>query len=292
MTIILPVEKHMGTKNAGKSQDKIVATTSSPVCKRNVFSRPEGIPRSNCYAYALQLGRGDGPYYKLQPGDLSTKKSFGLTSCAGVRQRTLDDLAFVGGYEEKVHVTCKRGYYKIALILSPEMDYHYLLLHKDIVYVAERGDTRASIAKKFSVPVSNVEQKATYATGTSVYVKGANVWSHKRGAAYAPTLVDSANKIIKDPRKATFDYGVLNYSTFCTTFCVKKRPDYEPCTVTNKTCRRDKVKRLTVTSVNAQTAETVNNVIKQLKNRVSSNLSTGTSTNNVGNTATSKHRKL
>ena len=255
-------------KTTPANGNKIVATNASPVCKRNVFSRPAGVPRSNCYAYALQLGRSDGPFYKLQPGDLSTRKSFNLSTCTGVRAGTLEDLTFVGGYEEKMNTVCKEGYYKIALILSPEMDYHYLLLHKDIVYVAEKGDTRASIAKKFGVPVTKVENKTSYAAGTSVYIKNANVWSHKRGAAYPPTLVDSENKIIKDPRKSTFDYGVLNYDTFCTTFCVRKRVDDEPCTVQNATCKKDHVKRLTVTKKRNVPAQTIENVIRQMKNRV------------------------
>jgi len=259
------------TKSAAVEKNgKIVATNASPVCKRNVFSRPEGIPRSNCYAYALQLGRSDGPHYKLQPGDLSTRKDFDLATCQGVRAGTLEDLKFVGGYEEAMETTCKSGYYKIALILSPHMDYHYLVLHKHVIYVSEKGDTRASIAKKFGVRLSDVEKKASYAAGTSVYISNANVWSHKRGAAYPPTLVDSENKIIKDPRKATFDYGLLNYSIFCTTFCVRKREDDEPCTVQNATCKKDHVKRLTVTKRRNIPAETINNVIAQLKNRIAS----------------------
>lgn len=259
----MPSKKSPATK-AGK----IVATNASPVCKRDVFSRPEGVPRSNCYAYALQLGRGDGIHYKLQPGDLTNRKPFDLATCQGVRAGTLSDLKFVGGYEEDVEKTCKRGYYKIALILSPDMDYHYLVLHKDVIYVSEKGDTRASIAKKFGVRLANVEKKTSYSAGASVYISDANVWSHKRGAAYPPTLVDSKNKIIKDPRKSTFDYGLLDYNIFCSSFCVRKRND-DPCTVKNATCRKDKVKRLTVTNTKRSVpAETINNVIAQLKNRV------------------------
>lgn len=256
-----------GGSNKGSNGGKVLASNSSPVCRRNVFSHRNGIPRNNCYAWALQLGRKDGPFYKLQPGDLSTKKSFDLDSCSGVRQRTLEDLKIVGGYEEKLRTTCRDGYYKIALILSKNMDYHYLLLHKDVMYVAEKGDTRDSIAKKFGVKRACVEAKRSYTPGASVYIKNANVWSHKRGAAYAPTLVDSKNRIIKDPTKASFDYGMLNYDIYCTSFCVRRRLDRAACTVRNSTCKKDNIKRLTVTKGNVP-PKTIQEVINQLKKRI------------------------
>lgn len=251
-----------------RPQTRIVAGNSAPVCKRNVFSHPEGIPRSNCYAYALGLGRRRGPYYKLQPGDLSSKKPFGLASCKDVRQRTLEDLDIVGGFETEITAKCTPGYYKIALILSKNMDYHYLILHKDVIYVAERGDTRQSIAEKFSVRVQCVERRASYAPGTSVYIKNAHIWSHKRGAAYAPSLLDARGKIIHDPRTASFDYGMLNYSTYCTSFCVRSRPGQEPCTVRNSRCAKTQRTNLIVSSKKSGPLRTIDDVIDDLKQRV------------------------
>ncbi|MGA1563942.1 MAG: hypothetical protein ACO35C_04905 [Pontimonas sp.] len=207
---------------------------SEPVCKYNVFSMPNGVPRNNCYAYALQIGTKSGPYnYKLQPGDLSTKKYFGLASCHDVRDRVLEDLAVIGGYKVSSPKTpCAKDHYLIALILSRNRDYHFLLFHKDIRYVVEEGETRRSIATKFRVPVGNVQKRAAYKKGSVVEIKNARVFSHKRGTAYPPTLLDSKGQIIKDPRRAVFNYGYLNYSTFCSFFCVKRR-DIGPSTIRN-----------------------------------------------------------
>jgi hypothetical protein len=196
---------------------------AEPVCKHNVFS--EHIVRNNCYAYAMQIGSRHGPYnYKLQPGDLSSKKYFHLHSCQDVRDRVLDDLSVVGGYLIKnLENPCTPNHYLIAMILSKERDYHFLLFHQDIRYVVEQGETRASIAKKFKVPVSHVARLSKYTPGSVVFIKNANVWSHKRGTAEPPTLLDSRGRVIKDPRTSTFNYGYLNYNTFCTFFCVKRR---------------------------------------------------------------------
>lgn len=207
---------------------------SEPVCKYNVFSMKRGIPRNNCYAYALQIGSRDGPYnYKLQPGDLSSKKYFGLSSCKDVRDRVMDDLRVIGGYRLKsLSEPCKKDHYLIALILSKNMDYHFLLFHKDIRYIAEKGETRKSIADKFKVPLASVQLKTRYTPGSTVYIKNARVFSHKRGTAFPPTLLDSDGKIIKDPRRSKFNYGLLDYQTFCTFFCVRRR-DLGPSLIKN-----------------------------------------------------------
>lgn len=207
---------------------------AEPLCKFNVFSMPHGIVRNNCYAYALQIGSKRGPYnYKLQPGDLSSKKYFDLDSCHDVRDRVIDDLKVIGGYMVKtLEKPCKPGHYLIAMILSKDRDYHFLVFHNDIRYVVEAGETRQSIARKFHVPVSRIERRSTYTPGTVVCIRGANVWSHKRGTAEPPTLLDSNGKIIKDPRKSKFNYGFLDYNTFCTFFCVR-RQDQGPSTIRN-----------------------------------------------------------
>jgi len=116
------------------------------------------------------------------------------------------------------------------MILSPDRDYHFLLFHNDIRYKATTGqdETVSSVAKLFRVPKKNVSRLRE----RSFLVRNARVWSHKRGTAEAPTLFDSKNKIIKDPRTATFDYGWLNYDTFCSFFCVKRR-DRGPSVVRN-----------------------------------------------------------
>lgn len=156
-------------------------------------------------------------------------------TCDSIVERVKDDLKLLGGSVTPFGKPCKKGHYKIALILAPGVDYHFLVYHKDVVFqVTQKNQTRASIAKKFGVPVGYVQKKASYGLGQSVFIKNAKCWSHKRGTAFPVTLLDSKGKIIKDPRTATFDYGWLNYTVFCTSFCVKKRADMDATIVETK----------------------------------------------------------
>ena len=237
---------------------------SERVCRRNVFSMKKGIHRNNCYAYAVHAARWNGPSYKLQPGDLSSQKEFDLLDCDSLVERTKEDLAAIGGYATPFGTPCRRGYYKIALILAPGVDYHFLVHHKDVVFkVTCNNQTRQSIAKKFKVPVSCVEKLESYKKGTSVYVKNADCWSHKRGTAFPVTLMDSKGKIIKDPRKATFDYRWLNYIVFCTTFCVKKRKDMKASLV-----RNDDDGNVIVQEYDVATPQGIRRIISSLKKRL------------------------
>jgi hypothetical protein len=196
------------------------------VCRKDVYSSRRGVPRNNCWAYAVLNVTTRGPSnYKLQPGELSGKSgTIWDLSCRTLAERTKADLAQIGGGPVPFDEPCAKGHYKIALIIAPGIDYHYLVHHQDVIFKVNCDrQTRASIAKKFKVPLSNVELLSSYRKGTSVFVKDASCWSHKRGTAFPPTLMDSRGKIIKDPRKSVFDYGALNYTVFCSTFCVKNR---------------------------------------------------------------------
>jgi hypothetical protein len=220
-------------KKTSRKTGKLPLSGGEPTCKYNVFSTEHGIRNNNCTAYAYQLARKDGTYFKLQPGDLSTRKPFHLRDCRQVKQRVKEDLAVLGGFPTRLETPCKKDMYKIALVLAPNRDYHFLIQHKDVYYVSEQGDTRRSIAKKFQVPLARVEAKSTYRAGTSVFVKGAGVWSHKRGLAFPPTLLDAKKKLIKNPALANFDYGELNYTVFCGVFCVAKNKGTSPSVVRN-----------------------------------------------------------
>jgi hypothetical protein len=181
------------------------------------------VPRNNCYAYAIQHLSQNGTPYKLQPGDLSGLKNtdFSLATCHPAHARILRDLVTrKRGYQVPPDAPCKQGYGKIALMLSPSTDYHLLRLNKDVVYPLERGETVQRVATKFRVPVRNVVPM----TKGRVRVKDAWVYSHKRGLAYPPTLYDAKGKMIFDPRTANLDYGDLNYSRYCSSFCVKQKP--------------------------------------------------------------------
>ena len=47
------------------------------------------------------------------------------------------------------------------------------------------------------------------------------LWSHKQGWATGPVLVDAKGRTIRDPRRADKNYPGLNYSRFCSAYCVK-----------------------------------------------------------------------
>jgi len=164
------------------------------------------------------------PYRKLQPGNLSGKEGidFNLNTCHPAKKRVLEDLvATKRGYETSLDTPCAKGFAKIALLLSKNNDFHFLRQNGDIVYPVEPGETRASIARKFRVPLVNV---VPMKTPKKVRVLRANVWSHKRGTAFPPTLYDAKGHVIFDPREANFNYGDLNYRTLCSAFCVKQKP--------------------------------------------------------------------
>ena len=91
-----------------------------------------------------------------------------------------------------------------------------------VEYKIKPGDTVVSVAKFFKVPESRVKRGGTFKVGKRIVFK-ANVFSHKRGWATGPLLVDAKVKAIVDPRKASRNYPGLNYETYCSSFCVKNR---------------------------------------------------------------------
>lgn len=207
------------------NQKKTPVSGSEPTCTKKPYGTRKGTISANCYQYALQLAKMT-PYHKLQPGDLSGKEgvNFNLNTCHPAKRRVIEDFVNKGnGYESNLDTPCKPGYGKIVLLLSKNNDFHFLRQNGDIVYIVEPGETKESIAKKFRVPLANVQAKYKVKKGQKVRVVGANVYSHKRGTAYPPTLYDAKGHVIFDPRKANFNYGSLNYSKVCSAFCVKQK---------------------------------------------------------------------
>jgi LysM repeat protein len=212
---------------------KTPVSGSEPTCTKKPYGTKRGTISANCYQYAIQ-GLKLNPYHKLQPGNLSGKEGidFNLNTCHPATRRVIEDMAKKGmGYQSKLDTPCKKGYGKIALLLSKNNDFHFLRQNGDIIYIVEPGETKESIAKKFRVPLANVKcTNRKLKTGQKVRVVDANVWSHKRGIQFPPTLYDARGKVIFDPRKSNFNYGSLNYSQLCSIFCVKQKP-----------CRRKKI---------------------------------------------------
>lgn len=207
----------------GRTNDKLPLSGSEPTCTRAPFSLKTTVPRNNCYAYAVQHLSRSGVPYKLQPGNLSGKRgvNFDLDTCHPALKRVLGDLiATKRGYKVDIKTPCRPGFAKIALMLSRDTDYHFLRQNGDIIYPLEKGETLETVARKFKVPLANVKALPR----RKVRVIRAGVWSHKRGTAYPPTLYDAKGEVIFDPRKADLNYGYLNYSKYCSSFCVKQKP--------------------------------------------------------------------
>jgi hypothetical protein len=189
-----------------------------------------GIGNNNCYAYAV----GDYEAYRWQksiPGDRSglSNKPNDYTTCTGLPKAVLSDNPGKI-YQVKPNEKCKRGYYKVMMFVCPgrptnyirQGDFHFYVQHGVIEYRIKPGDTQESVAKFFKIPLSRVKRAGTFAPNKRIVIK-ANVFSHKRGWATGPLLVDAKGKAIKDPRKASRNYPGLNYETYCSSFCVKDK---------------------------------------------------------------------
>ena len=189
-----------------------------------------GIGNNNCYAYAV----GDYQAYRYQksiPGDRSGMSNLphNYTHCKSLPQRVVSDNP-KKVYPVKGNEKCKKGYYKVMMFVSPgrptnyirQGDFHFYVQHGIVEYKVKENDTVSSIAKFFKVPESRIRQAGKIEKGKRIIFK-ANVFSHKRGWATGPLLTDAKGKSITDPRKASRNYPGLNYSKYCTSFCVKDK---------------------------------------------------------------------
>lgn len=191
-----------------------------------MWGSKKGIGNNNCYAYAVN----DPEAFRWQksiPGDRSglSNKYHNYTHCKGLPKRVISDNP-KKVYKVKPVMRCKKGFFKIMMFTSPDGDFHFYKQHGVCEYKVQPGDTMKKIAGFFKIPVSRVQTAAKRAGGFREgrrIVFKVNLWSHKRGWATGPLLTDAKGKMIKDPRKARRDYPGLNYSNFCSAFCVKDR---------------------------------------------------------------------
>lgn len=211
--------------NRRRRTTKLPLSGSEPLYSDLEYGTRQGKDNNNCYAYAIGSYRIDGGY-KLQPGNLARRStSENASSCKFLDGRTLEDNRARGIYRVAPDAKCNKGFYKIMSVIDKGRDYHWYVQNGSLLYRVLPGDTRKSIATKFGVPPRSVlAARAVIAPGDLVYVKGAGVWSHKRGLATGPLLVDSKGKVITDPRRAARDYGSLDYRTFCNAYCIRDVP--------------------------------------------------------------------
>jgi hypothetical protein len=187
-----------------------------------------GTRQNNCYAWAIDYYKNSGDS-KLQPGDLAGMRGgVNLSSCSDLVSRALADAKSMK-WDLRVlkdSDQCPRGSYKIMAVLAPNEDFHWYRHHRDMLYKIKTPRSRTDVAKEFDVPVCAVQAASEQLNvGDLVFIKDANVWSHKQGfSPDGPLLRDSCGRLIKNPATACRKYGGrLNYSRVCATFCFKKR---------------------------------------------------------------------
>jgi hypothetical protein len=181
---------------------------------------------NNCYAYAFHDMRRMR-IKKSVPGDRTTGINHSFMHCKGIAKKILSDNPGKVYLVKKPNVQCKKGYYKVIMVVAPTTrngypggDFHFYKQHGIVNYKLRRGDTIANLAKFFDVPIQRIRNAVGLNPRVGkVIVFKCNLFSHKMGWATGPLLVDSCGKIIKDPSKACRKYG-LNYSKYCNSFCV------------------------------------------------------------------------
>jgi len=189
-----------------------------------------GIGNNNCYAYAI----GDYEAYRWQksiPGDRSGLSGLyhSYTHCRDLPRRVISDNPRKV-FKVDAKKRCPPGYFKMMLFVSPgrptnyirQGDFHFYKQHGVVEYKVKKGDTIRSVANFFRIPESRIKRAGPFKVGKRIIFKS-NLWSHKRGWATGPLLVDAKGKMIRDPRKASRNYTSLNYQTYCSSFCVKNR---------------------------------------------------------------------
>ena len=193
-----------------------------------VYNKAWGKEHNNCYAWAIDHF-SPSTDEKLQPGDLSNPRGKGMSlKCSSLVSRVAADL---GSRAYKAPpgsaATCKSGHYKIFPFIAPGKDYHWYRSHKDLLYRVDAADpsTATSLARRMGVKKSQfLVPGGKIRAGEMIFVKNANLWSHKRGFATGPLLKDACGKFIRDPQTACRDYGGdYNYKQACTAFCVRKQ---------------------------------------------------------------------
>jgi len=213
-----------------------------------------GRHHDNCYDYAFGLNNIRS-LDKNVPGNMSGNKAWGLTfqTCTGIAKRVLEDYYGLAYRCKTATQACAPGYYKVMNFVAKEGDFHWYRETSAVRYKTRPGDTVTGLAKFFRVKPSVIQAALPKATRPRTLSNGrisnkptnlplldllvkkgkgyvlpgkviqipVKLWSHKQGFATGPVLVDASGKTITDPRRADRKYPGLNYSQFCSAYCVK-----------------------------------------------------------------------
>ena len=214
-----------------RSSKGLPLSGSEPTYTQRLWGRAIGIDNNNCYAYAV----GDYEKTRLQksiPGERAGIRNLKhtYTHCKGLPQRVIADNP-KKIYKVDAETKCKPNHFKIMMFVAPgetknyfrQGDFHFYKQHGFVEYKVKRGNTYESIARFFQVPLSRVKNCGGKCIPGRILKFKANVFSHKRGWATGPLLVDAKGKAITDPRKSSRAYTGLSYKKYCSSFCVKNR---------------------------------------------------------------------
>ena len=221
----------------------------------SVYGSPKrGRYHDNCYDYAFGLNN-ERATNKNVPGNMSGNRAWGLsfTTCKGIAKRVLEDYKGLAYKCKTGSQPCGRGYYKVMNFVAPQGDFHWYRQTSRIRYKLRATDTVTGLAKFFRVTPATIRTAVLKAqrprgafdgriTNNNTNLPVLNrlnqqgrgrlpagkviefpvkLWSHKQGWATGPVIVDASGKTIADPRRANRKYPGLNYSKFCSAYCVK-----------------------------------------------------------------------
>lgn len=192
------------------------------------FFAKKGVKRGNCYSSSM-LNCSGSEGYKRQPGESSGMpllQDVGPKACPALVSRVIRDNSdniYLADPSEK----CAPGHYKVMMfagsnVRGDQNDYHFFRQARNVKTRIKRPESVLSLANRFKVSPSQVQApNDPLRVGDVVRIVNANVFTHKPGLT-AQRLDDSCGKIIRDPRAACRAAGDINYSTLCSSFCMKR----------------------------------------------------------------------
>lgn len=183
----------------------------------------KAVNSDNCYDYAMNDFETRRKV-KSTPGNRARFDPYTLNirSCAALRRRILADNPKTVYACKDPNKVCRRGYYKIMNFIVPDgTDFHFYKQVGGVRYKVKTGDTVGKLSAFFRVTPYTIRRLGKLTPGR-VITFPANLWAHKQGWGAAPIITDAKGRTIRDPRKCSRNYPGLNYSKFCTAFCVKR----------------------------------------------------------------------
>jgi len=208
---------------------KLPLSGSEPTYTQRLWGRAVGIGNNNCYAYAVGDYEGFRQSKSIPGERAGIRNGHTYTHCRDLPRRVVADNP-KKVYLAKAGEKCKSKHFKVMMFVAPgnkrnyfrQGDFHFYKQHGNVEYKVKKGNTHEGIAKFFKVPLERVKKCGKCVPGKLFKFK-ANIFSHKRGWATGPLLIDAKGKAITDPRKASRNYPGLSYGKYCSSFCVKNR---------------------------------------------------------------------